>query len=192
MGQSQPLFVYFRSFLVTIPIIQIEKSIDGVLGIRTWGRSYGSTHKNCRTLGQWLSWQSGRFLQQRSGVWIQWSAQFYRTLINCNCTENTKRCRNDPWKLFGTHIFNNEIICCIHFAAYWLGWPVRKLLQPLCSMRLLVLKCRFGVKDMSLLFIWAQLRLQHLKMWRSGYRILMKCSLIRYKCWSYCLQLYLL
>ena len=36
MGQSRPLFVYFRSFL-TISI-QIEKSIDGVLGIRTWGR----------------------------------------------------------------------------------------------------------------------------------------------------------
>ena len=28
-------FVYFRPFLITIPIIQIEKSIDGVLGIRT-------------------------------------------------------------------------------------------------------------------------------------------------------------
>ena len=37
MGQSRPLFVYFRSFLITISI-QIEKSIDGVLGIRTWGR----------------------------------------------------------------------------------------------------------------------------------------------------------
>ena len=36
MGQSRPLFVYFRSFLVTISI-QIEKSIDGVLGIRTRG-----------------------------------------------------------------------------------------------------------------------------------------------------------
>ena len=36
-GQSRPLFVYFRSFLVTIPI-QIEKSVDGVLGIQTWGR----------------------------------------------------------------------------------------------------------------------------------------------------------
>ena len=36
MGQSRPLFVYFRSFLITISI-QIEKSIDGVLGIRTWG-----------------------------------------------------------------------------------------------------------------------------------------------------------
>ena len=36
MGQSRPLFVYFCSFLVTISI-QIEKSIDGVLGIRTRG-----------------------------------------------------------------------------------------------------------------------------------------------------------
>ena len=36
-GQSRPLFVYFRSFLVTIPI-QIEKSINGVLGIPTRGR----------------------------------------------------------------------------------------------------------------------------------------------------------
>ena len=36
MGQSRPLFVYFRSFLVTISI-QTEKSIDGVLGIQTQG-----------------------------------------------------------------------------------------------------------------------------------------------------------
>ena len=38
MGQFRPLFVYFRYFLDTISIIQIEKSIDGVLGIWTWGR----------------------------------------------------------------------------------------------------------------------------------------------------------
>ena len=37
MGQSRPLFVYFRPFLITISI-QIEKSVDGVLGIRTRGR----------------------------------------------------------------------------------------------------------------------------------------------------------
>ena len=37
MGQAWPLFVYFRSFLVMISI-QIEKSIDGVLGIRTRDR----------------------------------------------------------------------------------------------------------------------------------------------------------
>ena len=36
MGQSRPLFVYFRSPPVSISI-QIEKSIDGVLGIRTQG-----------------------------------------------------------------------------------------------------------------------------------------------------------
>ena len=38
MGQSRPLFVYFSYFLNTISIIQIEKSVDGVLGIRTRGR----------------------------------------------------------------------------------------------------------------------------------------------------------
>ena len=37
MDQSRPLFVYFHPFLVTISI-QIEKSLDGVLGIQTWGR----------------------------------------------------------------------------------------------------------------------------------------------------------
>ena len=36
MGQSRPLFVYFRYFLFTIST-KIEKSVDGVLGIRTWG-----------------------------------------------------------------------------------------------------------------------------------------------------------
>ena len=38
MGQSRPLFVYFHYFLDTISIIQIEKSVDGVLGILTRGR----------------------------------------------------------------------------------------------------------------------------------------------------------
>ena len=37
MGQSRPLFVYFRPFHITNQL-QIEKSIDGVLGIRTRGR----------------------------------------------------------------------------------------------------------------------------------------------------------
>ena len=36
MGQSRPLFVYFRALLITTT--QIEKSIGGVLGIRTHGR----------------------------------------------------------------------------------------------------------------------------------------------------------
>ena len=37
MGPSRPLFDYFRPFLINFSIIQIEKSIDGVLGIGTHG-----------------------------------------------------------------------------------------------------------------------------------------------------------
>ena len=37
MGQFRPLFVYFRYFIITISIIQIEERVDGVLGIRTRG-----------------------------------------------------------------------------------------------------------------------------------------------------------
>ena len=42
MGQSRPLFVYFHTFHITISIIQIEKSVDGVLGTRT---------QDCRMVG---------------------------------------------------------------------------------------------------------------------------------------------
>ena len=55
MGQSRPLLVYFHYFLTTISLIQIEKSIDGVLGIQTRG---------CRLVGAdkttelwWPPWQ---------------------------------------------------------------------------------------------------------------------------------------
>ena len=37
IGQSRSLFVYFLPFPITISIIQIKKSIDGVLVIRTHG-----------------------------------------------------------------------------------------------------------------------------------------------------------
>ena len=33
-GPMPASFVYFRPFLITISIIQIEKNVDGVLGIR--------------------------------------------------------------------------------------------------------------------------------------------------------------
>ena len=46
MGESRPLFVYFRYFLDTISIIQIEKSVDGVLGIRTRGLQDGRRTQN--------------------------------------------------------------------------------------------------------------------------------------------------
>ena len=42
MSQSRPLFVYCCPFLITISIIQIEKSLDGVLGIQT---------RECRMVG---------------------------------------------------------------------------------------------------------------------------------------------
>ena len=38
MGHPGIFFVYFRAFLITISIKQIENSIDGVLGIRTRSR----------------------------------------------------------------------------------------------------------------------------------------------------------
>ena len=38
MGQFRPLFVCFRSFIITISIQYIEKNVDGVLEIRTRGR----------------------------------------------------------------------------------------------------------------------------------------------------------
>ena len=38
MGQSRPLFIYFRPFHITISIIQIEISLDGAHGIQTSGR----------------------------------------------------------------------------------------------------------------------------------------------------------
>ena len=37
IGQSRPRFVYFCPFLITISIIQIEKSLAGVLGTQTCG-----------------------------------------------------------------------------------------------------------------------------------------------------------
>ena len=37
-ANTRPLFVYFRPFVITISKLQIVKSIDGVLGIRTQDR----------------------------------------------------------------------------------------------------------------------------------------------------------
>ena len=53
MAQSRSLFVYFRPFLFTISTIQIEKSEDCVLGIRTRGRRMVSADESME-----LWWQS--------------------------------------------------------------------------------------------------------------------------------------
>ena len=55
-------FVYFRPFLITISILQIEKSIDGVLGIWTLGRRMVGADKTTelwRPIPFWkLAWTS--------------------------------------------------------------------------------------------------------------------------------------
>ena len=58
MGQSRPLFVYFRSFRIIISI-QIEKSIDGVLGIRTRGRRMVGADETTELWRPPPLWQSG-------------------------------------------------------------------------------------------------------------------------------------
>ena len=45
MSQPRPLFVYFHPFLITISIIQIEESVNGVLGIQTWDRMMVGTYE---------------------------------------------------------------------------------------------------------------------------------------------------
>ena len=52
MGQSQSLFAYFRLFLVTISIIHIAKSVDGVLGIQTRGCRMGGADKTTEFLNR--------------------------------------------------------------------------------------------------------------------------------------------
>ena len=42
MGKPGPLVCLISYFLITISIIQIEKSIDGVLGIQAGGRKLAS------------------------------------------------------------------------------------------------------------------------------------------------------
>ena len=48
------LFLYFRFFLVTI-LIQIEKNVDGVFGIRTWGHRMVGADENTE------HWQPPRY-----------------------------------------------------------------------------------------------------------------------------------
>ena len=58
IGRSRPLFVHFGPFLITISIIQIEKSFDGVLGIRTHGHRMEDTDE---TIKVWRPpWMFGR------------------------------------------------------------------------------------------------------------------------------------
>ena len=64
MGQSRPLFVYFRPLLVTISI-QIEKSVDGVLGIQTQGHRMVGT---VETMELWRPPLTNIELSEQNGV----------------------------------------------------------------------------------------------------------------------------
>ena len=75
MGQSRPLLVYFRSFLITISI-QIEKSIDGVLGIRTRGRRMLGTDNGAMAATFLLS--SEYCIKRGAG-----NGPIYRVAVNC-------------------------------------------------------------------------------------------------------------
>ena len=79
MGQSRPLFVYFRSFLITISMIQIEKSIDGMLGIQTQG---------CRIVGA----------DETTGIW--WPPKGKPVHLFKLSTGYFAMCLNEPHLLF--------------------------------------------------------------------------------------------
>ena len=69
MVQTRPLFrFYFHPFLISIIIstIQIEKSIDCVLGVHTWGRRMVGSDKTTElwrlpTFEQLLSWNNNHW-----------------------------------------------------------------------------------------------------------------------------------
>ena len=77
MGQSRPLFVCFRSFLVTISI-QIEKSVDAVCGIWTWGS---------RRVGA----------DKTTALWRPLNADFFTSLLNSFELKSQQ--------LFGLHLY---------------------------------------------------------------------------------------
>ena len=98
MGRSWPLFVYFRHFLITTSITQIEKSIEGVLRIRTWGRiMVGADEitelRNLQQCNPWVKWQSIGLI--RRGQRFEFRFSFKETENNEN---NKKAKRRQHWQ----------------------------------------------------------------------------------------------
>ena len=113
MGQSRPLFVYFCSFLVTISI-QIDKSIDGVLGIWTQGRRMVGADE---TMELWRPPKISKFkeenqnqknrlkIKSRGGEWkfLSWlgAASFQGKLFKLNfCKKVWLKARKSGLRLF--------------------------------------------------------------------------------------------
>ena len=67
----------------------------------------------------WLSWQSGRFLYQRSVVRIQIPANLYRIFIYCQlfCIEKTKRKSGREWAIFKNKQSQKALWLRIYFFA---------------------------------------------------------------------------
>ena len=85
-ANPSPFFVYFRNFLITISIVQIEKSIDSVLGIRTWDRGIVGADETTE-----LWWPRMTFFANNLFS-LHWGCQGqYKTFINFTDT----RLRND-------------------------------------------------------------------------------------------------
>ena len=111
MGQSLPLFVYFRYFLDTFSIIQIEKSVDGVLGIRTRGCRMVGADKTTELWRPPKTFNFGwRLMFERSCVRIRapYTGWIFLTLICCkNCIvclkktkKNEKEAGDGPFKKY--------------------------------------------------------------------------------------------
>ena len=107
MGQSWPLFVYFLPFLIIISIIQIEKSVDGILGIQTRGRRIMAQTKPRSYGGLYLLNYSPFLLQPSSQPVIElpyvcfdvncrfsWSS-------SCDAGRRVRRTRRQPTEKIG-------------------------------------------------------------------------------------------
>ena len=129
--QFRPLFVYFHYFLATITITQIEKSIDGVLGIQTRGRRMVGADKSTelwrpicllhcpKLLTNVLSfaWSlpylirlepNCRFFCKTFSTFLKWPKQSPNNLATFVINFVTKTFKNSPiwshWSCFNFHI----------------------------------------------------------------------------------------
>ena len=95
-------FVYFRPFLITISIIQIEKSVDGVFGIWTWGHRIQGPYE---TTELWRPSNHSKvysdmvvvvgWLVNKPFVYQKWTIPFFSSFEQLTWN---KRCKNGPFQ----------------------------------------------------------------------------------------------
>ena len=108
------LFLYFRPFLITISIIQIEKSIDGVLGIQTRGRQIVGSDE---TTELWRSPQKTSYFLFD----FKWYTKVHRSNYVKYCPQNCLHCQMD------CIVFNILEALTLHIVTGWL----QKMCTPL-------------------------------------------------------------